>query len=274
MAEWLGRYYSENFCLKETATLTEDAFETGKSYYEVLRVIDGICIFLEDHLNRLNESVLLDGLSFSLRLNPVSEAIRELIRTNNLSEGNIRLVLQTKDDNPDLFITCVPFSYPEPGQYTAGVSTSVFQKVRMNPNVKLYDPLYLRQVNEFRVARNVYEVLLADESGCITEGSKTNVFFILNNVIFTAPGVSVLKGITRQKVLLLCNELNYKVIEKSISIETLNTIEAVFLTGTSPKVLPVNAIDAESFAPDHPMIRTLMEAYERLLISAERAGRV
>ena len=272
MAEWLGTYYSENFCLKETATLTEEAFETGKSYYEVLRVIDGICIFLEDHLNRLNESVLLDGLTFSLQLNPVSETIRELIRKNNLSEGNIRLVLQANDDTPGLFIYCVPFSYPEPGQYAAGVSTAVFQRVRSNPNIKLYDPLYQQQVTEFRAARNVYEVLLADESGCITEGSRTNVFFILNNVLFTAPGEFILKGITRQKVIQLCNELNYKVIEKSISIETLNTMEAVFLTGTSPKVLPVNAIDGQSFAPDHPMIWTLMEAYDRL-ISLERARR-
>jgi branched-chain amino acid aminotransferase len=265
MVEWLGKYYSENLCLKETATLTEEAFENGKSYYEVIRVINGICIFLEDHMNRLNESVQLDGLSFPLPVKPVSETIRELIRKNNLSEGNIRLALQVKDDSPVLLVCCVPFSYPEPEQYAAGVSTAVYPRIRVNPNIKQYDPRYQKQMNEFRVVRNVYEILLADESGCITEGSRTNVFFILNNAIYTAPGESVLKGITRKKVIELCNDLNFRVIEKAISIESLNNMEAVFLTGTSPKVLPVNAIDGQSFPPDQPMIRALMEAYDRLI---------
>lgn len=36
-----------------------------------------------------------------------------------------------------------------------------------------------------------------DHDNFITEGSKSNVFFIKNNVIYTPPENMVLKGITR-----------------------------------------------------------------------------
>ncbi len=107
--------------------------------------------------------------------------------------------------------------------------------------------------------------MLRDEKNCITEGSKSNVFFIANERVMTAPGDQVLKGITREKVFLLCNKLNYKIIECPISIDTLYSMEAVFLTGTSPRILPVNRIDEISYSTGHPMMRNLMKAYDDLI---------
>ena len=100
---------------------------------------------------------------------------------------------------------------------------------------------------------------------CITEGSKSNVFFIRKECVMTAPGDKVLKGITREKVISFCNKLNYKLIECPISIDTLPSMEAVFLTGTSPKILPVNRIDQITYSTGHPMMKNLMAAYDDLI---------
>ena len=106
--------------------------------------------FSEDHLNRLNGSVRLSGLSFTVELNPVLKVIRKLILMNNLVNGNIRLVLQVKEPAPPVLYTCcVPFSYPVTAQYERGVSTAVYRQVRINPNVKQYDPSYHQQVLAF-----------------------------------------------------------------------------------------------------------------------------
>jgi branched-chain amino acid aminotransferase len=277
MFECTGAYYSRDNSFFETASWHKDWFETGKCYYEVLRVMDGTCLFAEDHLLRLNESIRLSGLNFSIELSPVSAVIRELIRRNKLKSGNIRLALRVTDSNPPvLYACCVPFSYPDPIQYEQGVPTAVYRKVRSHPNIKRYYSGYQKQMHEFMQNRNIYEVLLLDEEDRITEGSKSNIFFIRENLVITAPGENVLKGITREKVLNLCNKLFYKVFEESISIDNLATMEAVFLTGTSPKILPVCRIDGRPFSVNHPLMRRLMEAYDRMILSEiehSRSGR-
>ena len=45
----------------------------------------------------------------------------------------------------------------------------------------------------------LYEVLLVDRNGRITEGSRSNVFFVKGNKFYTGPSAMVLVGITRKK---------------------------------------------------------------------------
>jgi branched-chain amino acid aminotransferase len=266
MADYSGSYYSENSTFKKISSLSETAFEKGACYYEVLRVMQENCLFLEDHLHRLQNSVSLAGLKYTFNIQDVSLIIRELIRKNELINGNIRLVLQMKEGgSPLLYTYCVPFSYPSPELYEMGVPTAVFKIVRNNPNIKQYNHTYQQQVREFIRKRKIFEALLCDDKDCITEGSKSNVFFISRECILTAPGDKVLKGITREKVILLCNKLNYKLLECSISIDTLPSMDAVFLSGTSPKILPVNRIGRNIYSTGHAMMRNLMVAYENLI---------
>lgn len=266
MTDCIGKYYSRGDSFRKIPfTYSMDPY-TGTSFYEVLRVIEGKCIFLGDHLDRLNESLRLSGISYSFGSDQVFSILQGLIRRNGLLSGNIRLIVRvSKTEPPELFSCCIPFSYPNAAQYEQGVSTAIYHISRANPNVKQFNPLYQKEMLTFMADRNIYEALLVDEQACITEGSRSNVFFIRHNALFTAPGNTVLKGITRDKVISICKELNYMLIEDPISINDLNSMEALFLTGTSPKILPVCRIDDRLFNVDHPMMRILMEAYEQLI---------
>ncbi len=267
MSEYAGSYYSEDTSFKKISSLSPAAFETGACYYEVMRVMDGNCLFIEDHLNRLQISVSLSGLKYIFNIQDVLAIIRELIRKNGLINGNIRLVLQAKEGRPPVLYTyCIPFSYPSRELYDQGVKAAIFKIVRNNPNIKQYDHIYQQQVRDFILKTHIYEALLQDDLNCITEGSKSNVFFIRKECVMTAPGEKVLKGITREKVINLCNKLNYKIIECPISIDTLPLMEAVFLTGTSPKILPVNRIDHMTYPTGHVMMKNLMAAYDDLIL--------
>jgi branched-chain amino acid aminotransferase len=276
MPDYTGSYYSEDSSFKKISSLSVAAFEKGDCYYEVLRVMNGNCLFIGDHLNRLRTSVSLSGLKYTFSHETVSAIIRELIHKNDLVNGNIRLVLQAQEGRaPVLYTYCIPFSYPHREQYEKGVPTALFKVIRQNPNIKQYNHVYQQQVRDFILKNNIYEALLQDDMNCITEGSKSNVFFIRNECVLTAPGEKVLKGITREKVFLLCSNLNYKLIECSISTDTLSSMEAVFLTGTSPKILPVNRIDQIAYSTGHAMMKNLMAAYDDLItedISISRKG--
>jgi len=267
MSDFSGSYYAEDASFKKIATLSTADFETGACYYEVLRVMDGNCLFIEDHLNRLQSSVSLSRLKYTFSIRDVTAMIRELIRKNELKSGNIRLVLQAKESRqPVLYSYCVPFSYPARELYEQGVPTAIFKIVRSNPNIKQYNPVYQQQLRDFILNSNIFEALLQDDLNCITEGSRSNVFFIREEYVMTAPGEKVLKGITREKVILLCNKLNYKLLECPISIDTLPSMEAVFLSGTSPKILPVNRIGHLTYSTRHIMLKKLMEAYDDLIL--------
>jgi branched-chain amino acid aminotransferase len=266
MSDYSGSYYSENTSFKKISSLSASTFETGSCYYEVLRVMNGNCLFIEDHLNRLQTSVSLSGSKYTFQIQEVSAIIKELIRKNKLINGNIRLVMQEREGHPPVLYTyCIPHSYPSGDLYERGVPTAIFKIVRNDPNIKRYNHNYQQQVRDFIQNRNIYEALLQDDMNCITEGSKSNVFFIRNECVLTAPGEKVLKGITREKVILLCSKLNYKLIECPISIDTLTSMQAVFLSGTSPKILPVNRIDQIAYSTGHAMVKNLMAAYDDLI---------
>ena len=68
MAEYTGSYYSEGYFLsKKSLPFLTAAFETGTCYYEVMRVTEGNCLFLEDHLDRLRISVSLVRVNLFIR---------------------------------------------------------------------------------------------------------------------------------------------------------------------------------------------------------------
>ena len=54
---------------------------------------------------------------------------------------------------------------------------------------------------------------------------------------------SNLKGITRQSIMTLAQDLGYEVVEETISRERLYFADEVFFTGTAAEVTPIRSID-------------------------------
>jgi branched-chain amino acid aminotransferase len=266
MPEYTGRYFSDGHAYRQMALLREDRLQHGYSLYEVIRVQEGICLFLEDHLRRLQESLALSGLSFSIALQDIQPLLDGLMRENDLFIGNIKLTVHfPESEEPGLYAFFIPHYYPPDSLYQHGIDTDLFRAVRLNPNVKRLFPEMREKLAAYISAHKLYEVLLVNEGGCVTEGSKSNVFFIRGDAVYTPPGEQVLKGITRQKVFELCNLFNIKLIEESISTEELMTADAAFLTGTSPKILPIGSIGAIPYRVPHPVVNFLMKAYDDLI---------
>jgi branched-chain amino acid aminotransferase len=268
MAEYTGLCYFEGSAFKEISHFHPDELTAGTGLYEVLRVYSGICLFFEDHVRRLNESVSLSGYKFHLEPNHLNDVLNALIARNKIYNGNIRIVLHFKgQEPPTLYVYSVPHFYPTPAMYKTGVPASLFNLTRLHPNIKRIQRDNLNEVTGFISRHHVYEAILVDRENRITEGSKSNIFFIQGDIVYTPPSYEVLKGITRDKLFEICNKLNYKLIEKSISIHDLNQFNSAFLTGTSPKVLPLKCIDAVNFEVRHPVMQSLQKAYDQMIVS-------
>ncbi|WP_443110713.1 aminotransferase class IV [Caloramator sp. mosi_1] len=99
----------------------------------------------------------------------------------------------------------------------------------------------------------------------ITEGSRSNIFFIKGSKLYTAPKEDVLVGITRIKVIEIANKLGFEVVEDKIKVSQISEFEACFLTGTSPKVLPISYIDSYAYNVNNDILRNIMREYDKMI---------
>ena len=105
-------------------------------------------------------------------------------------------------------------------------------------------------------------MLLVNREGRITEGSRSNVFFIRGREVWTAPSDRVLLGVTRSKVIDVIREAGLDLHFKSVREDHLASFDAAFISGTSPKVLPIASIGDISYDVNDPVLRDIMKRYE------------
>jgi len=244
---------------------SEKIFEKGLSIYEVVRIFKGNPVFLQDNLIRLQNSLKTSNIEIDVQNLNIPEKLKSLIQLEHITEGNLKYVLHFTTGKSDEYIYQIPHSYPTATDYEQGVPTITCQAVRKNPGVKYINPELRTFTNQLIRENQVYEVLLTDSEGFLTEGSRSNVFFIRDRILYTAPLAYVLPGTSRKRVFNVCEEHQIPVIEKRIACESLHSYDAAFLTGTSPLLLPINRINNVHYATDLPFLHELMKYYFALL---------
>ncbi len=234
--------------------------ENAGGVYEVIRVTMGVPLFLEEHLNRFFVSAQLANHTIRFSKQEIAGFIYQLIRQNQVAEGNI--LLSCKINLKAFFIL---HKYPAENWYITGVTCGILHAERENPNAKVFLTPVRQQADEMMEKEGYYEVLLADHSGKVTEGSRSNVFFVSGSQLFTPPGNEVLLGITRLKTIQLAKNLNFPFREQEILLNDLYTFDAAFITGTSPKILPLSHINGRNFDAQNKVVQNLRAAYNDLI---------
>jgi len=99
--------------------------------------------------------------------------------------------------------------------------------------------------NQIAIDNNCSEALFVHD-GMITEGTRTNVFFVKNNEVYThAKTNRILAGVTRNTVVQLCEENGITVHEFPLSCDKLEDIDEAFLTGTTEEITPIVQINGK-----------------------------
>lgn len=235
----------------------------GKQIYEVIRIIDSVPLFLEEHMERLINSQKLESLISKYTIQDIKDNLEKLIEANHNIEGNIKIILNFQKHREDLFIFYIPHSYPKEVMYTEGVSTILYHGERNNPNAKVINSSFREDVNKKIGEVNAYEAILVDKEGRITEGSRSNIFFVKGDKVVTSPVEAVLPGITRQHILALCHKYNIDVVEAYVKEEELQSYDGAFISGTSPKVLPIKQVNSIIFNSSlNIIVKELMKLYD------------
>ncbi|HHN47697.1 MAG TPA: hypothetical protein ENN08_01955 [Bacteroidales bacterium] len=263
MLECTRDFFSLNGQLRPVADFDRYFTKPEKYLYEVLRVHQQLPLFIFDHLDRLWLTAKFERVSLPFTRQQILEVIFSVIKANPGSDGNIKIYIDVKPRGCVTWMVYFnPHQYPTRTQFIKGVDVGLFSAERFNPNAKVMDTLLRSATDQAKTDKHVYEVLLFDRNNSITEGSRSNVFFILNQKLLTPPVHTVLEGITRKYIIQICAENHISVSEKNIHINDLSHMDAVFITGTSRRVLPVRSIDKLVFDVSHILVRKLQRLFE------------
>jgi len=233
--------------------------------YEVVRIIDGVALFIEDHIYRLLNSAQILGVKLPDSEEAITKKMLQFIAHEQILTGNIKLIFKFSKNVSTCLLYQLRHNYPTQQMYDEGVKTATMLVERSNPNAKSVQPF--KQITEKCITeKNIFEAILIDKDGNITEGSKSNVFFVKDNEIITAPAQDVLLGITRKYVIESAKTLRLPIIERKITQNELTNFDAAFISGTSPKILPIKKINSVTYNPQNGIVTQLKLEYDRIIL--------
>jgi branched-chain amino acid aminotransferase len=261
--ECFGKYYFLDGNILPTGY--EEEIPTGEvSFYEVIRTRGGVPLFFDDHMKRLK-----DGISTRYDLkDDISELITEgldaLVRKEAFAEINVKITVTFTGQEHSVHICYIPSSYPDDETIRVGVPLIFYRAERFDPAVKLLNNRLRLSVNEALSKKRAYEALLVNKDGFITEGSRSNVFFVnAKGILYTAPDNMVLSGITRKYVIDICHREGFRIVFEAVRVSEMHDFKSAFITGTSPMVLPVKSIDNHHFTTDDDIMKRLIFMYRQ-----------
>lgn len=261
MSECYGNYFIMNGELIPSGVFNNSDVYEGDSLYEVLRMMGGAPLFFNDHMERLAYSVEHHGRKMLSTADRMANDLLLLRKNAGVKEANLKIVFNYKDTGSTYLLYFIEAIYPTPKQYREGVPVILFTAERTNPGVKIINHRLRSSIYHQLISENAYEAFLVDDDGFITEGSRSNAFFVKGEELYTAPDDKVLGGITRKHILDVCAQNSIRVNMKSIRADEIAEFDSVFMTGTSPMVLPVNSVGALAFSTDNAVIARVSELY-------------
>ena len=260
--ECIGKSFVFNDKLINVNEFPDELIRRNKTLYEVVRVIKGKVLFADDHIDRLFTSIEKSKREVSFNKSEIKDRLLLLIKDNKIVEGNIKIILTFDENRKSNLILCsIKFYYPPKSLYESGVNTTLFNASRSNPEIKQLIIELKNEVSKIILKTGVFEVIYFNDDGFITEGSRSNLFFIKDDTLFTASSENVLSGITRKYIIELCEILNLKVEFVKVNKSELEKFDAAFITGTSPGVIPILNIDNIKFDTKNSIYMQVHDAY-------------
>jgi branched-chain amino acid aminotransferase len=261
MNECYGKKFILNGDLQPCELFDNSLVYEGDSIYEVIRMAKGSPVFFHDHMERLANSVKLQHKMNLADVPALKKDIIKLTRSDRKKEANLKIVFNYNNGSDNYLVYFIEPIYPSEEQYKKGVKGILFSAERKDPESKLINHKLRSAIYHRLILEGGYEALLVNEKNLITEGSRSNIFFLKGVNLVTAPDKIILNGITRKHILEICCENGIKVELYCVKVDDIADYDAVFMTGTSPMVLPFCCINDKKFSVKLPLMERLRQLY-------------
>ena len=223
----------------------------GYGIFDFLQNINGTPLFINDYLDRFENSARLMQLDFPEKDREILiQKIMNLIAKNGFEHSSLRLCL-TGGYSEDVFTPTKPnFIILE----QIMKNNADYQGFINGEKLILHE--YVRDIYEVKTTNYIVPIrlqarwkaegavdVLYHKNGLVSESSRSNFFIVDKNDTLITPHDFVLHGITRKKIIELAkqNSLRLEIRDMTLA-ETLEAKEA-FMTSSTKGVLPIVALD-------------------------------
>ena len=272
-------YLNGQFLPLEQASVSvmDRGFLFGEGVYEVIPAYGGHLLRLDEHLQRLQNS--LDGARIPNPL-PADEwkrVLRHLLEKNVGEEQSVYLQVTRgvgpKRDHafpaevkPTVFAMINPIPPVSRQTLEQGVSATTLDDIRWQAcNIKSTALLANTLLRQKALDAGCAEAILIRD-GYATEGTVSNVFAVINGRLRTPPkGPLLLPGITRDLVLELAQEEGIDCEEAPISEAELRNAQEIWVTSSTKEIMPVVMLDGKPVGDGKAgkVWSKMIEAYQR-----------
>ena len=274
-----GKYYDEN---DAKVSVFDHGFMYGDGIFEGIRLYNKNVFRLPMHMDRLFRSAKAIMLDLPWTKQEIADAVCDACRTNNLTDGYIRLIISRGKgklglspftcSDPQLIIIADQIQlYPnetyEKGLKAITVPTRRNSHAALPPMVKSLN--YLNNILAIIEAYKLgyQECLLLNNEGYVAECSGDNVFIVFEGKLITPPvSCGSLGGMTRRAVLDVAKRLGVEVVEKPLARFDVWTADECFLTGTAAKLIPLVELDGRSIGDGKPgpVTKKLLQGFNEI----------
>ena len=246
----------------------------GYSVYDGMAVINGKVLRFSDHWQRFIQGAGALNLNIPITEELLEKKIIEITEKSGLStRANIRLILtggQTlggidyDSEKPTFYAVVEKWESLPKEYYQIGAKLITREHMREMPKFKTTNYIEAVKLQKKRKDTGAVEILYTLE-GEVLECATSNVFLVKDSVLIT-PATDILGGITRKIVLELA-EGNYKIEQRKVLEEELESADEVFITSSFKDVVPIVKIDDFSISNGGvgPVTKDFMQRFAKYI---------
>jgi branched-chain amino acid aminotransferase len=285
-------FMNGQFVLEQEAKVSiyDSALMFGDMVFEMTRSFNKKQFKLEEHIDRLLTGVKILRIPLQYNKQELIDICYQVVKENdplflstdehrlmiNISRGPLGLYSHIFDKTePTVIISDFPLKWTVSGMgklFDEGINAVVTNQKAiphylLDPRIKNRSRLHYQMANieasQFKGKNNW--ALLLDEDGFVAEGSGDNVFFVKDGVVYTPEGRNILKGISRDYIFELCQELNIPCVEKNLTMYDAYTSDESFMTATPFCILPVKSVNYIDLGDGKmgPITRKLLDKWSK-----------
>lgn len=262
----------------------DSGYLVGDGVWEALRLHNGVLVFIDDHFNRLWQSAATVGMNLPFTKEELTAKVLHTLKANNMSDGvHVRIMVtrgikKTPSQDPRLTISgpnvvIIPeFKTASKESKEKGITlfTSTIRRGSpdyLDPRLNCHSKLHEVQALIQAIQAGADEALMLDVHGFIATCNATNFFIIKNGEVWTSTSKYCMNGITRAKVIEVCQMNKIPCFEKDFSLFDVYGADEAFVTGTFGGLTPVVNIDGRTIGKGNfgDMTKKLSHLYEILI---------
>lgn len=265
----------------------DSGYLVGDGVWEGLRLHIGTLVFLDEHFDRLWQGAKTIGMNLPFSRSELKGSIFEVIDANKMQEDvHVRVMItrgikKTPSQDPRLTISgpnvviIAEHKKANPESTNQGVTlfTSTIRRGSpdyLDPRLNCHSKLHEVQALIQAIEAGADEALMLDINGFVSTCNATNFFMIKNGEVWTSTGQYCMNGITRAKVIEVCDKNKIPCFQKNFSLFDVFGADEAFVTGSFGGLTPVTKIDGKMISESVPgeMTKKLQSLYKGLIEEA------